>query len=482
MGAEVEAVRAPAPPGGKRRSTTLLHLLNLEKPDGVFVFTTANAVKLPPPSPEPEAESLIDKIDSCCRVFTFADAEHCADQRDLKRARLAEILSAVRSTAKSQNQPPGLALDHRVMAALVKMLAANLFRAMPPPPPSSFCPLADAGTEEDLPSATSLLPSWPHLSTVYDILLAAIAAADAKSLRAHVDRRFLASLLALFASEDPRERDRLKAAYHALYSKLTPERAFMRRSMSHALLRLAHDAPSSSPAGGVGEVLEICGSIINGFAVPLKDEHRGFLLRVLLPLHRTRWLHAYHRQLVYCVLQFLHKDPGLAGAVVQGVLRRWPVTNCQKEVLLIDELEEIVDALGQHHFDALALPICNRIARCATSCSSQVAERALYVWNNERFLEMATSGEGTMERILPAFVASIEANLEQHWSKCVQQVTASVKTLLQQVAPELYDRCVADLAAKRAEADAEAAIREARWRRLEAAAAGPNAEPEQNCS
>jgi serine/threonine-protein phosphatase 2A regulatory subunit B' len=112
----------------------------------------------------------------------------------------------------------------------------------------------------------------------------------------------------------------------------------------------------------------------------------------------------------------------------------------------------------------------------------QVAERALYVWNNERFLEMATSGEGTMERILPAFVASIEANLEQHWSKCVQQVTASVKTLLQQVAPDLYDRCVADLAARRAEADAEATIREARWRRLEAAAAAPNAEPEHKCS
>jgi serine/threonine-protein phosphatase 2A regulatory subunit B' len=109
----------------------------------------------------------------------------------------------------------------------------------------------------------------------------------------------------------------------------------------------------------------------------------------------------------------------------------------------------------------------------------QVAERALYVWNNERFLEMASSGEGTMERILPAFVASIEANLEQHWSKCVQQVTASVKALLQQVAPDLYDRCAADLAATRAGADAEAAVREARWRRLEAAAAS-RADPEQS--
>lgn len=100
---------------------------------------------------------------------------------------------------------------------------------------------------------------------------------------------------------------------------------------------------------------------------------------------------------------------------------------------------------------------------------SQVAERALYVWNNERFLEMASAG-GAMERILPPFVASVEDNLERHWSKCVQQVTASVKALLQQVAPDLYDRCAADLAANRAEAHARAAARDARWRRLEAAA------------
>ncbi|KAL6610477.1 hypothetical protein ACP70R_040446 [Stipagrostis hirtigluma subsp. patula] len=42
---------------------------------------------------------------------------------------------------------------------------------------------------------------------------------------------------------------------------------------------------------------------------------------MLLPLHRTRWVHAYHRQLAYCVLQFLHKDPDLAGEVARGILR-----------------------------------------------------------------------------------------------------------------------------------------------------------------
>jgi serine/threonine-protein phosphatase 2A regulatory subunit B' len=47
-------------------------------------------------------------------------------------------------------------------------------------------------------------------------------------------------------------------------------------------------------------VLEICGTIINIFAAPLKEEHQGFLLRVLLLLHQARRLHAYHHQLVYC--------------------------------------------------------------------------------------------------------------------------------------------------------------------------------------
>ncbi|WVZ65737.1 hypothetical protein U9M48_015053 [Paspalum notatum var. saurae] len=454
MGAEV----APRPPpSAKRRSTTLRFLFELEKPDAGLLLPAGTA-KLPPPSPEPEADSLIHKIASCNRVFTFAKTESEAE-RDAKRERLVEVLGAVRCS----KQP----LDHRVMVALVGMAGANLFRALPP---SAYPAPAPDGVDEDAPAA-ALAPSWPHLQLVYDVLLAAVAAADARALRHHVDRAFLSSLLALFASEDPRERDRLKTLYHQLYSKLTAERAFMRRSMAAALLRFVYDAGPADRHCGAAELLEICGSIINGFAVPLKDEHRAFLLRVLLPLHRTRCAHTYHRQLAYCVLQFLHKDPGLADAVVTGILRRWPVTNCQKEVLLIEELEEILDVLQPNQFQNLAVPICSRIARCVSSCSSQVAERALYVWNNERFLELATSSPGVMEKILPAFVASVESNLETHWSKCVQQVTASVKSLLEQVAPDLYARCAHDLAARRSEAEVAAAVRDARWRKLETAAA-----------
>jgi len=56
-------------------------------------------------------------------------------------------------------------------------------------------------------------------------------------------------------------------------------------------------------------------SIINGFALPLKEEHKLFLTRVLLPLHKPKCLVMYHPQLAYCIVQFLEKDPGLTEEV-----------------------------------------------------------------------------------------------------------------------------------------------------------------------
>ena len=47
---------------------------------------------------------------------------------------------------------------------------------------------------------------------------------------------------------------------------------------------------------GIAELLEILGSIINGFALPLKEEHKTFLIRVLIPLHKVKSLSCYHPQ------------------------------------------------------------------------------------------------------------------------------------------------------------------------------------------
>lgn len=86
-------------------------------------------------------------------------------------------------------------------------------------------------------------------------------------------------------------------------------------------------------------------SIINGFALPLKAEHKQFLVKVLIPLHTVRSLSLFHAQvrrprrqrrrrppplfrvpsralfsfsfvqLAYCIVQFLEKDPTLTEPV-----------------------------------------------------------------------------------------------------------------------------------------------------------------------
>lgn len=63
-------------------------------------------------------------------------------------------------------------------------------------------------------------------------------------------------------------------------------------------------------------------SIINGFALPLKEEHKVFLLKVLLPLHKVKSLSVYHPQLAYCMVQFLEKD-GTLTEPVSNLMMGW---------------------------------------------------------------------------------------------------------------------------------------------------------------
>ncbi|OAY77693.1 Serine/threonine protein phosphatase 2A 57 kDa regulatory subunit B' theta isoform [Ananas comosus] len=427
----------------KRKSTTLKHLFDLDSKagagdgDGDGDGGFACALPRPPSSPESNAEELVEAISLCgSRVFTFTDPSESPSDRDAQRARLLRVLSAVRSARRPL--PPG------ILRPLFALLSANLFRPLPPPA-SPCCPHPPESllVDDDSPVA-SLAPPWPHLSIAYDILSAAVSSAEQAALREHAGRGFLSGLAALFDSEDPRERDRLKGAYHQLYAKLTGERAFMRRSMRDALL--------AERQCGVGELLEIWASVIDGFAVPLKEEHRALLRRVLVPLHRPKGMGAYHRQLSYCVMQFVRKEPALADAVARGLLRCWPRTSSHKEVLMIGELEELLELLD--------LPLSGW-------GQNLVAERALYVWNNEQFVKMASC---LMQEILPPTVDSIEKNLKTHWSKSVRQLTTSVKNMLEEMEPELYAKCLEEINQRESAIGREASKREVRWERLEMAA------------
>lgn len=185
-------------------------------------------------------------------------------------------------------------------------------------------------------------------------------------------RNIVLQLLDLFDSEDPRERDFLKTVLHRIYGKFLGLRAFIRKQINNIFLRFIYETEHFN---GVGELLEILGSIINGFALPLKQEHKQFLVKVLIPLHKPKCLGLYHPQLAYCVVQFLEKDATLTEQVIMGLLKYWPKTCSQKEVMFLGEIEEILDVIEPTQFVKIQEPLFRQIAKCVSSPHFQVSKK-----------------------------------------------------------------------------------------------------------
>lgn len=161
----------------------------------------------------------------------------------------------------------------------------------------------------------------------------------------------------------------MKTTLHRIYGKFLNLRAYIRRSINYVFFQFVYETERHN---GIAEMLEILGSIINGFALPLKEEHKTFLTRVLLPLHKAKSLTLYHPQLAYCVVQFLEKDNSLSEDVLLGLLRYWPKVNSPKEVMFLNEVEEILDVVVQDQFEKVTTPLFQQLARCISSQHFQV--------------------------------------------------------------------------------------------------------------
>ncbi|KAF4751284.1 Serine/threonine-protein phosphatase 2A 56 kDa regulatory subunit delta isoform, partial [Perkinsus olseni] len=214
-------------------------------------------------------------------------------------------------------------------------------------------------------------------------------------------------------------------------------RAFIRRSLQHFLMRITSE---SAGHNGVAEILEILGSIINGFALPLKEEHKLFLEKCLIPLHTARSLNAFSQPLSYCIAQYVEKDSRLATTVIRGLLRFWPVISPSKEVQFLTEVEEILELTQPPELDEVKFELFKRLAKCLVSPHFQVAERALFYWNNDALVRIINDNR---RMIFPIIVGPLYDNSLTHWNSTVHGLTCNVMKLLMEADPPLFDSCSA---------------------------------------
>lgn len=389
------------------------------------------------------------KLEQCCVTFDFHDPESDAPGKEIKRQALFEIVEYVSSNRG--------VITEEVYPAVFKMFSCNLFRSLPP----QVNPSGDAfDPEEDEPV---LEAAWPHLQIVYEFFLRFIESPDFNPNlgRRYVDHSFILQLLDLFDTEDPRERDFLKTTLHRIYGKFLNLRAFVRRSINNIFFRFIYE---NERHNGIAELLEILGSIINGFALPLKEEHKTFLTKVLLPLHKAKSLGVYHPQLSYCIVQFLEKDPGLTVELFAGLLKYWPKVNSPKAVMFLSEVEEALDVIDPDEFIKIQVPLFTQISRCVSSPHFQVAERALYYWNNDYIVNLMADNASV---ILPIMFASLYKNSKMHWNRTIHGLVYNALKIFMDMDPALFDQCVSKFKLSRKVEAKQQERREQFWKAVE---------------
>ncbi|KAJ5512131.1 hypothetical protein N7463_001683 [Penicillium fimorum] len=391
--------------------------------------------------PNRRQDLFMQKIDQCNIIFDFNDPTADMKSKEIKRLALHELLDYVANNRSVITEP--------MYPRVVEMFAKNLFRPIPPP----MTPQGEAfDPEEDEPV---LEVAWPHIQVVYEFFLRFIESQDFNTniAKGYIDHQFVLSLLDLFDSEDPRERDFLKTTLHRIYGKFLNLRSYIRRSINNVFFQFMYETERHN---GIAELLEILGSIINGFALPLKEEHKLFLTRVLLPMHKVKSLSMYHPQLAYCIVQFLEKDSSLTEDVVLGLLRFWPKTNSTKEVMYLNEVEDIFEVMDPGEFAKVQEPLFNQLAKSVASPHFQVAERALYFWNNEYFCNLVSDN---VETILPLMFAPLYENSKGHWNRMVY----NAMKMFMEINPQLFDECSHDYTEHQNNADQREKTRTDRW-------------------
>ncbi|XP_065404954.1 serine/threonine-protein phosphatase 2A 56 kDa regulatory subunit epsilon isoform isoform X3 [Macaca fascicularis] len=362
-----------------------------------------------PSSEQPEL--FLKKLQQCCVIFDFMDTLSDLKMKEYKRSTLNELVDYITISRGC--------LTEQTYPEVVRMVSCNIFRTLPPSDSNEFDP------EEDEPT---LEASWPHLQLVYEFFIRFLESQEFQPsiAKKYIDQKFVLQLLELFDSEDPRERDYLKTVLHRIYGKFLGLRAFIRKQINNIFLRFVYETEHFN---GVAELLEILGSIINGFALPLKAEHKQFLVKVLIPLHTVRSLSLFHAQ-----------------------------------VMFLGELEEILDVIEPSQFVKIQEPLFKQIAKCVSSPHFQVAERALYYWNNEYIMSLIEENSNV---ILPIMFSSLYRISKEHWNPAIVALVYNVLKAFMEMNSTMFDELTATYKSDRQREKKKEKEREELWKKLE---------------
>uniref|UniRef100_A0A914H2C7 G-protein coupled receptors family 1 profile domain-containing protein n=1 Tax=Globodera rostochiensis TaxID=31243 RepID=A0A914H2C7_GLORO len=297
--------------------------------------------------------------------------------------------------------------------------------------------------------------AWKHSKLIYDLFLAVLGSNEFRvtEAKSFVDPPFVRRLITNFAtSPESEERQCLARILRRIYVKFLRLRLHIRKHLLYSLLEVVFDERSQLATTktffGIAEILEVLENVINGLKVPLKCDDRQMLLKVLLPLHRISSLEHFYKALIDRVLQFIALDPSLTPATIDALLKWWPKTSGQREIIFLEELELILGkAEDQRILRELIGKLFVQLAKCISSQHFQVSIKALHFWKNERILQLSKQNSAQIIQIIFDPLGEVA---KTHWSAKIRSEAKYLQNVMMEMNWKVYSKGMAAESSKNA--------------------------------
>lgn len=367
---------------------------------------------------------LRKKLKQCCRICNFTSAMADLKSKNLKAIFLKEILSFISEQNSFERMEP------KTVDYLFKMLKCNIIRAIPPTNSLAKMPIIGDNVNDTIYES-----SWRHLEIVYHIFQQFLdfEAMDTTQFTQYIDSKFIHQFLMVFNAPDKRERYELKMILHKLYLRFFQQRFIIRKAIHHVFYTYLYETKYFC---GINELLEIISSIINGYFVPLRQEHKDFLVKLLLPLYTSNHLHVFQANLLNCVLQYIHKDHLLITIIIKKLLSFWPISCTMKEICFINHIDKILEQISDIQFVKIMVPLFHRIGKCITSKNFQVCEVSMLLWKNDRFIELTIFHSDVLFPIICPYLYQTGA---QHWNTSIKNLAVSIIRIFMELSRDVFE-------------------------------------------
>jgi serine/threonine-protein phosphatase 2A regulatory subunit B' len=132
-------------------------------------------------------------------------------------------------------------------------------------------------------------------------------------------------------------------------------------------------------------------------------------------------------------------------------------------VMFLGEIEEVLDVIEPSQFTRIQEPLFRQISRCVSSPHFQVAERALYFWNNEYIMSLM---EENNHVIMPIMFPALYRISKEHWNQTIVALVYNVLKTFMEMNSKLFDELTVSYKAERQKEKKREKERDELWKKL----------------